>query len=99
MMWFNIAFCRIVVLRDLEILQQQQQESIEQLERSREMKAHKEAKRLHLEHKLGDLKFQDGQLKKVLESVVELLNVSRGQLESSTNDTDRADRELKEFSE
>ena len=88
---------RYTVLKDLQVLEEQQRESHRKLQAARDTKQRKEAQRTTLENQLGDLKYRDGQVRAELERIREMLSVGQRKLQSVRSDTDKKGTDLREF--
>lgn len=85
------------VMKDLQILEKQQQESQAKLTAARETKQKKEAQLVDLEHSLGDLKYKDGQIRTELDRARKSLALGQREMSSVRSDTESARSALSNF--
>jgi hypothetical protein len=84
-------------LKDLKVLEEQQIQAAKQLQKAREKKAEIEQKSKDIEFQLGELKYQDGQMRAETERIQEMLQVALQKFNTTKDETDKANQDLRKF--
>lgn len=92
-----LFFSCCLVLRDLQVLEEQQRESQRKLQHARDKKQRTELQRAALEQQLGNLKFEDGKIKAEIAQTHKLLSKGQRSIAAVRGDAKKAEQELRDF--